>query len=819
VSELRSILAARGSAVLVGESGIGKSSLLEAATAGIDAVVGGGLGMLRFIPYLPLARAVGALPASDPAGVAVAVVDRVRDGVLVLDDLHWADDATLAILDRLAGRVPLLTAVRTGDDGTERALVAARGAAMTELRIHPLGGPDTVELARRWRPELSPVESRQLVDRSGGNPLLVVELARAGVTTTLTLALQHRLRTLSGDERACLELLAIADVPLRAAAAPAVLARLVDLGLLADTGQGFTVRHALIAEVISGRLEEPRRTSLRLQVAALTDDPATKARQLMAAGYRADAGAVAAAAASTSPPGLRAALLGLAAECATGPDAPRLRVEAAEALVSGRLIESAERVLDADDPVAGEIAVRRQAVLGQIRYSHGDASGALSAIEAAIALAEPGSVLEARLLVEQAWIVTLRREGPRAVALARHALSAARASGLPDAAAQRVLGVAVSIVGGDFDEYVGLYQSAAASARQAEDVAEELYCAKLLVASHESGDQALGIRIGEDAVARAAEEGMVALGQTIRASLVSLVYSHGDPERAAREGESLLAESIERRDRAMTAGFTAAAMVDLGRFDSARRTIAASRPILSEDIAGCFDVLWAEVELAFADGKTAEALRLSDAFLASFGDADYGDMSFLQVTRDWAAVELGQDPGPIGPPARSLHRQHLPTFAERQALRLLADGSRDAAAATFAEAADAFEPYHRRSELRCRWAAGESLRRAGRLADARVALETAETLAGDRWVPLAHRIHRSLRLAGARRSAPRRGAGTLTAREREVLQLVGSGLTNAQIAARLGITQRTVAALVANAAARLGTRSRAQTALRAAETP
>jgi DNA-binding CsgD family transcriptional regulator len=51
-----------------------------------------------------------------------------------------------------------------------------------------------------------------------------------------------------------------------------------------------------------------------------------------------------------------------------------------------------------------------------------------------------------------------------------------------------------------------------------------------------------------------------------------------------------------------------------------------------------------------------------------------------------------------------------------------------------------------------------------------------------------------------------------------VLELVGSGLTNAQIAARLGVATRTVATLVANAAAKLGTRSRAQTALRAAET-
>jgi DNA-binding CsgD family transcriptional regulator len=48
-----------------------------------------------------------------------------------------------------------------------------------------------------------------------------------------------------------------------------------------------------------------------------------------------------------------------------------------------------------------------------------------------------------------------------------------------------------------------------------------------------------------------------------------------------------------------------------------------------------------------------------------------------------------------------------------------------------------------------------------------------------------------------------------------VLDLVAAGLTNAQIAVRLGIGRPTVARLVSNAAARLGTTSRAQTAARA----
>jgi putative ribosome biogenesis GTPase RsgA len=50
IAALRSIVDARGSAVLVGESGIGKTSLIASATAGHGAAMGGALGMLRFIP-------------------------------------------------------------------------------------------------------------------------------------------------------------------------------------------------------------------------------------------------------------------------------------------------------------------------------------------------------------------------------------------------------------------------------------------------------------------------------------------------------------------------------------------------------------------------------------------------------------------------------------------------------------------------------------------------------------------------------------------------------------------------------------------------
>ncbi|MFI6028899.1 response regulator [Amycolatopsis magusensis] len=55
----------------------------------------------------------------------------------------------------------------------------------------------------------------------------------------------------------------------------------------------------------------------------------------------------------------------------------------------------------------------------------------------------------------------------------------------------------------------------------------------------------------------------------------------------------------------------------------------------------------------------------------------------------------------------------------------------------------------------------------------------------------------------------------LTPREREVLSLLGSGLSNRDIARRLGLAERTVKVHVGNVLAKLGVTSRTQAALRA----
>jgi DNA-binding NarL/FixJ family response regulator len=68
-------------------------------------------------------------------------------------------------------------------------------------------------------------------------------------------------------------------------------------------------------------------------------------------------------------------------------------------------------------------------------------------------------------------------------------------------------------------------------------------------------------------------------------------------------------------------------------------------------------------------------------------------------------------------------------------------------------------------------------------------------------------------LLSARSESPSRGDVELTARETEVLGLVRAGLSNKQIARRLGITERTVKAHLTSCFQRIGVVDRTQAAL------
>jgi DNA-binding CsgD family transcriptional regulator len=93
------------------------------------------------------------------------------------------------------------------------------------------------------------------------------------------------------------------------------------------------------------------------------------------------------------------------------------------------------------------------------------------------------------------------------------------------------------------------------------------------------------------------------------------------------------------------------------------------------------------------------------------------------------------------------------------------------------------------------------------VADARGALKAFESLGAERHANAAAELLRSLGQKG--RYGPKQ-RGALTKREREILQLLGEGLTNPEIAERLYITRKTVEHHVGHVLAKLDLRNRAE---------
>jgi DNA-binding CsgD family transcriptional regulator len=95
------------------------------------------------------------------------------------------------------------------------------------------------------------------------------------------------------------------------------------------------------------------------------------------------------------------------------------------------------------------------------------------------------------------------------------------------------------------------------------------------------------------------------------------------------------------------------------------------------------------------------------------------------------------------------------------------------------------------------------------VAEAKAALEDFERLEAARHADAAGALLRSL---GAPVRTGPKGVGALTRREAEILELVGAGLSNPEIAERLFITRKTVEHHVGNLLAKLGLRNRAEAA-------
>ncbi|HVS07174.1 MAG TPA: LuxR C-terminal-related transcriptional regulator [Candidatus Dormibacteraeota bacterium] len=340
--------AGRGSALaIVGEPGMGKTSLLESA------IWAGDLRLLRALgveaemglPYAclhqllqPIIQLRGDLPPRqkevlgvalgldegaqpDPFVVALAALGLLnaaaaeRPVLCVVDDLHWADAASRAAVLFVARRlnatpISLLLTVRRD----EWAAIGERSLPTIDLGELDLSAAIDL-ITREAGPGVMPDVARRLHEATGGNPLALIEVVRLlqpgqlrgwkplpnplPLTRRVEQAFASRIEDLATDTRTLL--LAIAadgsgklHTILRAAEIlgvdPAVLDAAIANGLLQVGGGDVRFSHPLIATLVYGRATVEDRKQVHSALAELTKagDPDRHAWHLSAAAVRPD---------------------------------------------------------------------------------------------------------------------------------------------------------------------------------------------------------------------------------------------------------------------------------------------------------------------------------------------------------------------------------------------------------------------------------------------------------------------------------------------------------------------------------------------------
>ena len=298
------VVAGAGRIALVsGEAGIGKTSLIERFIAGRDRstrVLRGASDDLfspqPLGPFTELAAQLDpALLPSLPAGGRLAFSTEFLRAlqreplpvIVLLEDLHWADEATLDVVKFLGRRIQhtrvlLILSYRDQliSNHPLRSLLGDLPAQLTSRLSLPLLSPDAVKRlasGTERRPE-------ELYRVTGGNPFFVTEILAsqsAGVPPSVRDAVLARAARLSSAARAVLELAAI--IPGSAEEwlieellhpDPAALDECIERGMLRPVGQppahpDVAFRHELARRAIEDSLPIGRSRELHARILAV----------------------------------------------------------------------------------------------------------------------------------------------------------------------------------------------------------------------------------------------------------------------------------------------------------------------------------------------------------------------------------------------------------------------------------------------------------------------------------------------------------------------------------------------------------------------
>ncbi|HYY80543.1 MAG TPA: AAA family ATPase [Actinomycetes bacterium] len=828
--------------LLAGEAGIGKSALVQRFTeghAGDARFLAGAcdplltpraLGPLHDIARQAGGRLAELLASGGPReAVFAAFLDQLARPprqVVVVEDAHWADEATLDLLvflGRRLERTPAMLIVTYRDDelGADHPLRGVLGALpqglVHRVRLGPLSGEAVAELARRaGRP------ASGLWELTGGNPLLVTELLAAeepGVPATVWDLVLARLARLPAAAQEVVRLVAV--VPTRAelwlleealAPPPAAVERCVAAGLLVMDQEAIGFRHELLRQAVEGSLSPLARRQLHRQVLRALSDArgrevdiarlvhhARQADDLEAVLRHAPEAARQAAAVSAHreavghyqavlplqdrlPPPARAELLeaysiqaylsGLAEQALDARQAA-LRIREAEGGSPERLGESLRWLS------------RMSWWAGRRREAEAAAARAIAVLERG----EPGHQL-AMAYSNQAQLDMLAYRAQAALAWASRAMELARRLG-----DQETLGHALNNVGtarllsGDPGGRADLEQGFEVA------VAAGLFdhAGRALVNLSSSAAEMRDYRHARDDLDRAlafvADHQLAGYTSHLTGVRARLRLDQGDWAGAERDARAALAGAEPRRQGGIT---VVDALLALGRLQARRgdRDAAATLDEAAARVLPTGELQWigplsaARAEHAWLHGEAERAAA----------EAARGFALAVRAGHPWFAGELAFWRWKAGAPPE------VPAVAAEPYRLLLAGDWRAAAGAWEA--------------LGCPYEQAQALAHG----DEQACLRALRLLDGLGAGQAAQRLRRQLRAAGALRvpRGPIRETAAnpagLTGRQLEVLRLLAAGQSNAEIAARLSLSVKTVDHHVSALLAKLAVGSRRQAA-------